>query len=65
MGKFLNKNIKENTCGICGNVSDNGIIVKGELICPNCELDLINSKPENNEYDYYVDKIRTIFKVER
>lgn len=61
MIKLINKNIKENICIICGNVSDNGIIVKGELICPNCEVDLINIKPENKKYDYYVDNIRNIF----
>ncbi|GAA0071968.1 hypothetical protein UT300003_34930 [Clostridium sardiniense] len=62
MKTLFNKKIKENVCGICGNVSDNGIIIKGNLICPNCEIDILNTEPGDNEYNDYVHKIKNILK---
>ena len=57
-----NKKIKENSCGICGKVSDNGIIIKGNLICPNCEVNMLNIEPGDEEYNNYILKLKNLFK---
>ncbi|MEG1003819.1 MAG: sigma factor G inhibitor Gin [Clostridium sp.] len=60
MKSFVNKKIQENTCVICGHVSDNGIIIKGEMICPMCEVDIVNVTPGDPKYNTYVEGIKNI-----
>lgn len=58
---FDSKSIRENVCVICENVSDNGIVIKGELVCPTCEYEMVNSNPGEPKYDTYVDGIKKIY----
>lgn len=62
MDGLTNKKIKENSCVICGNVSDNGIIIKGNLVCPNCEVNMLNIEPGDKEYNSYILKLKNLFK---
>lgn len=62
MKGLINKKIKENVCAVCGNISDNGIMIKGNFICPCCEEDIVNITPDEYNYDFYVKKIKIILK---
>ncbi len=61
MKGLVNKKI-ENVCAICGNVSDNGIMIKGNFICPFCEGDMVSITPDQDNYDFYIKKIKNILK---
>ncbi|WP_297636431.1 sigma factor G inhibitor Gin [uncultured Clostridium sp.] len=69
--EFKNKEIeyeKDTVCAICGKAHKtglsediiNGIIINGEYICRNCEREIVNTRVEENRYDYFIDKIKVV-----
>lgn len=47
-------------CFFCGKEVSQGIIVNGEMICPECESNIIKTSAEEKKYDEYKDKIKII-----
>lgn len=46
------------SCIICSKSCRNGIIIKGKLICNECEKKIISSNVNTDFYDYYKNQIK-------
>lgn len=46
------------SCIICSKPCRNGIIIKGKLICSECEKKIISSNVDTDFYQYYKNQIR-------
>ncbi|GIM30023.1 protein CsfB [Clostridium polyendosporum] len=48
----------KNNCIICGKHCENGIIIKGKVICSSCEEKLVSCEIGTDFYEYYKDCIK-------
>lgn len=47
-------------CFICGKENCEGIVINGELICKDCEAEIVKSSMNDEKYDRYKEKIKII-----
>ncbi|SFM51304.1 Inhibitor of sigma-G Gin [Gracilibacillus orientalis] len=47
-------------CGICNQTKEDGIFLYQLYICEECEKKIISTSPKDENYQYYVEKIRAI-----
>jgi hypothetical protein len=46
------------SCIICSKSCRNGIIIKGKLICSQCEKKILSSNVDTDFYEYYKNQIK-------
>lgn len=47
-------------CFICGRENCEGIVINGELVCRDCEAEIVKSSVNDENYDKYKEKIKII-----
>ncbi|WP_017185074.1 sigma factor G inhibitor Gin [Alkalibacillus haloalkaliphilus] len=47
-----------NCCQICGEWKQDGIHVLSSFICKGCEREIVNTNPDDERYQYFVDRLK-------
>ena len=53
---FMRKSMK--VCKICDQPKQEGLQLFFAFICTDCEKEIIHTSPEEERYDYYVDRLK-------
>lgn len=51
-------------CIICDREGADGIVLRGKLICGECEREIINTRIFSARYDYYLGRLKQIWEPE-
>ncbi|GAA0467408.1 sigma factor G inhibitor Gin [Alkalibacillus silvisoli] len=52
------QSINLNHCQICEEFRQDGIYVLTTFICKSCEREIVNTSPDDEQYQYYVDRMK-------
>ncbi|WP_084281129.1 sigma factor G inhibitor Gin [Alkaliphilus transvaalensis] len=52
--------INELSCYICNKQDQEGIIIKEQYICRECEKEIVSTQPGEEKYEEYKEKIKEI-----
>ncbi|WP_182201639.1 sigma factor G inhibitor Gin [Paraliobacillus salinarum] len=58
----VEEQLKFETCGICQGNKEDGIHIYHFFICQSCERKMIETQPEDEQYSYFVDKLKQMNK---
>ncbi|WP_058305623.1 sigma factor G inhibitor Gin [Gracilibacillus massiliensis] len=53
-------NNSKHICGICDQTKEEGIYLYQLYICRECEKEILSIHPQDDNYQYYVEKLRAI-----
>ncbi|MBB6638256.1 hypothetical protein J2Z47_005961 [Cohnella thailandensis] len=48
------------TCIVCGQPKEEGIHIVNEFICISCEMEMVQTKVEDEKYPFFVNRLRRI-----
>ncbi|MDX8047510.1 sigma factor G inhibitor Gin [Gracilibacillus sp. S3-1-1] len=58
----MSKKYQSHYCGVCDEQKREGIFVYQMFICQECEQKIVSTKPNDENYEYYIDKMKAINK---
>jgi hypothetical protein len=50
-----------NSCIICGQPKAEGILIMSELICDDCEKEIVQTDVQDSRYPYFVSQMKQVF----
>ncbi len=56
-------NSNKHVCGICNQTKEGGIHIYQLYICRACEEEILSVHPKDDNYQYYVEKMRAINQI--
>ncbi|MGN8648204.1 sigma factor G inhibitor Gin [Gracilibacillus sp. HCP3S3_G5_1] len=56
----MDKNVHPHICGICDQAKHEGIFLYQLYICNECEKEIVSISPKDENYQYYVEKLRAV-----
>lgn len=57
---FMDLNEQMCQCGICEESKEKGIYIYKLFICHECEQNMVQTKPREDKYEYYLQKLKNI-----
>lgn len=54
----MNDNDKKKICIMCGNESENGIMIMENFICDKCERNIVKEEISSKDYEYFKEQIK-------
>lgn len=58
----MNSVVEKTCCGICEKEQEKGFYLYQLFICESCEQSIVNTNPEDSEYEFYLSKLKNITK---
>ena len=55
------RQVRANTCIICGREKIEGIVICDQLICDQCEQEIVRTEVEDEKYHFFVDQMKKIW----
>jgi len=61
MEQIYEEHVHADTCIICGREQLQGIVICEQLICDQCEHEMVRTDVKEERYNYFVDQMKKIW----